>query len=398
MPDIHCAKPLWRPALPSNGCAMISCSPGRRVEFFVVSREARRGTQMMAADRSTRSYRAILCLFVLFGIPAVADSANLEDSAKELARKIAKALPIQESVSFEIRNLSSLRTEDVTRVEQALKAELQDRGIRISSSGSTISVVVTLSENFENFVWAGEIHQGDTSQVVLVVVERPLNDFNFSNALPITIRGEKFWEGPERILDAEETSDGAGKSWLVLLLPEGLRIRDIQNGSVSTVDIASAQSASRDPWGNLGLGQAGNTIVFSLTPRVCSVNLETHSLTECIPREGAATGIPANSFPVMFDIAPPGPPPAGKGTVIELKSACGGANQFLATGARDYTQTDSLQVFQRESSGAVAVSAEVDFPGPITALHAVSGTPRAVVRNLKTGNYEAYRLSFSCVQ
>ena len=100
----------------------------------------------------------------------------------------------------------------------------------------------------------------------------------------------------------------------------------------------------------------------------------------------------------MFDIAPPGPPPPGKGTVIEMKPVCGGASQFLATGARDYTQTDSVQVFQTESSGAVAVSTELDFPGPITALHAISDAPRAVVRNLTTGNYEAYRLSFSCGQ
>jgi hypothetical protein len=101
---------------------------------------------------------------------------------------------------------------------------------------------------------------------------------------------------------------------------------------------------------------------------------------------------------MMFDLSPPGPSPPGKGTVIEMKSVCGGASQFMATGARDYTQTDSLQVFQTETSGAVAVSAELDFPGPITGLHAISDAPRAVVRNLATGNYEAYRLSFSCGQ
>jgi hypothetical protein len=334
----------------------------------------------------------------LFGIPAAADSTTLEDSAKELARKIAAALPAQESVSCEIRNISSLQVEDAARVERTLKAELQDRGIRILSSGGAVSVRITLSENFENFVWAGEIRQGDTLHVVMIAVERPFHNRDFSNALPVTLRSEKFWEGPERILDAEETMNDTGKSWLVLLLPDRLRIQDIQTGSASTIDIASAQSARRDPWGNLGLGQTGDTIAFFLTPRVCAVNLETRSLTECLPMEGSGTGIPAHSFPVMFDVAPPGPPPQGKGTVIEMKSVCGGANQFLATGARDYTQTDSLQVFQTESSGAVAVSAELEFPGPITALHARSGAPRAVVRNLKTGNYEAYRLSFSCGQ
>jgi hypothetical protein len=100
----------------------------------------------------------------------------------------------------------------------------------------------------------------------------------------------------------------------------------------------------------------------------------------------------------MFDFSPPGPPPPGKGTLIEMKAVCGGASQFLATGGRDYTQTDSVQVFQTESTGAVAVSTELDFPGPITALHAISDAPRAVVQNLATGNYEAYRLSFSCGQ
>jgi hypothetical protein len=216
--------------------------------------------------------------------------------------------------------------------------------------------------------------------------------------MPVTIRSERFWEGPERILDAGEVSNGTEKSWLVLLLPDGLRIQDKQTGTASKMQITSLQSASRDPWGNLNFEPIGNTIAFFLSPRVCTVNLETPNLNECLPAEGSA-GVPLGSrFPVIFDIAPPGPPPPGKGTEVEMKSVCGGASQFLATGARDYTQTDSLQVFQTESSGAVAVSTEVDFPGPITALHGVSDTPRAVVRNLTTGNYEAYRLFFSCGQ
>ncbi len=73
--------------------------------------------------------------------------------------------------------------------------------------------------------------------------------------------------------------------------------------------------------------------------------------------------------------------------------------QFLATGARRlYTQPDSLQLFELKSGSAVPASAELNFPGPVTALHAASETPRAVVKNLSTGNYEAYRLSFSCAQ
>jgi hypothetical protein len=77
---------------------------------------------------------------------------------------------------------------------------------------------------------------------------------------------------------------------------------------------------------------------------------------------------------------------------------CGGSSQFLATGVRDYTQTDSIQMFEMKPGSATSISIDLNFPGPVTALHAASETPRAVVRNLSTGNYEAYRLSFSCAQ
>jgi hypothetical protein len=377
---------------------MISRRLGHRAAFPFVFREAKRSTPMMAADRSTRSCRAVLFLFVLIAIPSIAWSSTLEDSAKELARKIAAALPAGENISCEIRNLSSLKPGDAVRIEQALRAELQDRGIHLASSGGATTVVVTLSENFKNLVWTSEIHQGDTSRVVLITPERLSENRSLSGAMPEAIRSEKFWEGPERILDAGEISDGVGKSWLVLLLPHGLLIQDKQTGSASTLEITSNQSATRDPWGNLNLGLIGNTITFILARRVCTVNLETPNLNGCLPGEGSAGAPFASPLPVMFDIAPPGPPPPGKGTEIEMKSGCGGASEFLATGGRDYTQTDSLQVFQEGSSGAVAVSAELDFPGPITALHAGSGQPRAVVRNLLTGNYEAYRLSISCGQ
>jgi hypothetical protein len=376
---------------------MISRSPGYRAEYLFAFREARRSTPMMAADRSTRSCRAILFLLFLMAWPSNSGSATLEDSARELARKIAATLPVRETVSCEVRNLSTLQPGEAARIEQALTAELEQQGILLKANGGAIAVLVTLSENFQGLVWTGEIRQSDSSHVLLMAVARSSENRAFPGAMPVAIRQEKFWEGAEQILDAAEISDGVSKSWLVLLLRDGLRIQDEQTGVVSALDIASNQSVSRDPWGNLGDGPPGNTVAFFLAPRVCTVNLETRRLESCLP--GNESSAPLSSrYPVLFDVAPPGPPPPGKGTVIAMKPICGGAGQFLATGARDYTQTDSVQVFRAQPGGAVASSAELDFPGPITALHGVPETPRAIVRNLSTGNYEAYRLSFSCGQ
>ena len=361
-------------------------------------RGAGRSTPMMASDRTTRSRRAILLLFLMIAIPNAARCATLEDSAKELARRIAASLPARENVTCEIRNVSSLNSDEVARIDAALKMELQERGIHVAGSGAASDVSVTLSENLGHLVWTAEIHQGQFTRVVLLAVERSMENRAAAGAMPVTIHSEKFWEGHERILDAGEISNGAGKSWLVLLLPGRLRIEDRQSGTASTIDIASNQSASRDPWGSLGFGNIGAKIGFFLSPRFCTLDLETRNLQGCLTTDGSPAGLSGSNYPTMIDVAPSGAPPPGKGTEIAMGPVCGGTSQFLATGARDYTQTDSLQVFENKSSGAAAVSAELDFPGPVTALHAASETPRAVVRNLSTGNYEAYRLSFSCAQ
>lgn len=352
----------------------------------------------MAFDRSTHSYRAILFLFTVFGITNSGHTATLEDSARELAKKVVAALTARESVSCEIRNASSLHPGEVARIEGAFKAELQNRGVRLlENSSAGITLAITLSENFKGLMWTAEIRAGDTFHAVLIAIERIPENRPVSSAMPVTIHSEKFWEGPERVLDAGEISDGAGKFWLVLLVPEGLTIQDKQTGSKSTMEIVSEQSASRDPVGILNFDPVRNTVALFLPLQFCTVKLNMHNLMDC-PPTGGPDEPSSGRAQMLIDIAPPGPSPPGKGTAVEIRSVCGGASQFLATGSGDYTQTDSLQVFETESSGAVAISAELNFPGPITGLHSVSDTPRAIARNLATGNYEAYRLSFTCGQ
>ncbi len=249
-----------------------------------------RSTPLMAAQRSKHPRRAILFLFWMIAIPSAARCASLEESAKELARKIAASVPANEIVTCEIRNASSLQSDEVARIDAALKMELQDRGIPVAasgaangaSSGTVGDVAVTLSENVGNLVWSAEIHQGDVSRVVLLSVERPPESRAAAGAMPVTIHAGKFWEGPERILDAGDISNGGGNSWLVLLLPGGLRMEDRQSGAESMIDIASNQRANRDPWGNLGFGNMGDKIGFFLSPRVCTLDLQTQKLEGCL--------------------------------------------------------------------------------------------------------------------
>ena len=392
----NCAMPVWPSREWSARYAMIFSSASLRPNSRFVGCEDRCSTPIMGADRLSFSRRAMLFLLVVIGAPSAVWSASLEESAKEFARKIVAALPGRENVSCEIRNNSSLRPDEFARVEQAIRVELQDQGVRTAASGDTmISVAVTLSENWKGFVWTAEIRQGAVSHVVLLGVSRSGETRAATNAMHVTVRSEKFWEGPERILDAAAVSNGSGKSWLVLLQPSTLTIEDLQTGSSSNVDLSSVQPLSRDSSGQLGGEQSGNAIWFSTSLQVCNVNLETRSLGECLPKDAPGGPTPSR-YPMLVDLTPAGSPAPGKGIGLVISPVCGGTNQFLATSARDYTQTDSLQVFQTEPNGPVAMSAELDSPGPIVALHTAPDAPRAIVRNLTTGNYEAYRLAISC--
>src|ERR1700690_2680399 len=118
MPDTHCAKLQRRPAFLTNACAMISRSRGHRVDLLFLKWVAGRCTPMMGPNRSRLSRRTFLFLIVLLGAPIAARCNALEDSARELARKIATALSAKNAVSMEMRNLSSLTPEEFAGVEE----------------------------------------------------------------------------------------------------------------------------------------------------------------------------------------------------------------------------------------------------------------------------------------
>ena len=106
--DTLCAMHWRGSAFLPCGCAMISCSVGKRVALVFVPRMAGRSTPMTGTDRSNLSYRTILIFFVLLGAPMAAPCSTLDDSAKELAGKIAAAVPVGENTSIVMRNISSL--------------------------------------------------------------------------------------------------------------------------------------------------------------------------------------------------------------------------------------------------------------------------------------------------
>jgi hypothetical protein len=373
---------------------MISSSQGRYEKILLVSREAGNSTSMTGTDRSKLSCRMLLLLFVLLAAPAAARGDALEDSARELARKVAPVLAAGVSVSFEIRNISSLQSDEVSRIDQALTADLQNKGFRTVTNGSArVSVVVTLSEDVKSFVWTAEIHDGGTSSVVLTVIPRPRESRIV--AMPMTLRSEKFWEGPQTILDAMIVNSSSGDSLLLLLTPVSLLIRKMGSDEVSIVQIPGIEPIARDPLG--GMTQFENKVTVRFPTQICRIDLDAQTLSECHPPEdpgGPSRGrIPDVKLASMY---------RGMNQNAPVQSSCRTGYLYILSGSGDYSEPDTVRLFESTVTGGMAaqnpLSDLIHFAGPVMAIISNGTTPRAIVRNLETGNYEAYRFSITCAQ
>jgi hypothetical protein len=320
-----------------------------------------------------------------------------------LAQKIAAALPARENVSCEIRNISSLQIEEARSVEQTINAELRDRGVHVSSrETATIHVVVTLSENFENFIWTAETRDGDDTRVIFITVTRLPENRIFSNATTVTLSSEKFWEGREHILDAATMMDADGGQSVLLLIPEG--VWATRNGtdvasrfSFPVVEMLPGGTVARNPVGTLSV--AGNLVTAVIRQQTCVVSLAPDGLSQCHARTDEEPTI--GRVYEALKRAPPAPPhPEWGSDRLAIQSHCGNGTQFLVSGPGDYTQADFLQLYGSDAAGQIPagkpMSNLLNFPGPVMALHADERGARAVVHNLETGNYEAYRISITC--
>jgi hypothetical protein len=381
MPDTDCAIPMPRSAILLNGYAMISRRAVRRAIVLFAFRAAERSAPMMGIERSSFSRRTILFLIVILGAPIAANSATLEDSEKELADKITASLPSRESVSVGVRNISSLPPAEFAAVEQALRDELENLKVPVVTTGAAaINVRITLSENIKGLLLTAEITHGGTSQVILMPVSRPSEFRVASYLMPIVLHSKIIWEGPKQLLDAATVSGPGGFSILVLLLRDSVEIHNSAGVTSGMVAVPSAGIATRNPQGKLEIN--GTTALAVIQSQACTINLNTMELLEC---HAAANQDEELAEDVPHDLLS-----AERSTEMLMpQNGCGAA---LAAGSGDYTQADSLQAFSVKPAG-LAISNKLDFPGPVLALRGGSGGSRAIVRNLKTGNYEAYSIS-----
>jgi hypothetical protein len=318
------------------------------------------------------------------------------DALIQLADKIAASKSPSTPVMLEVKNISSLDDSYVGALDSAFQRLLKAHSFQVLSSSSpaaasAVQLHLTLSESVEGYVWVVEIlgTSDDSGRASNLIVSVPKNEItNGGSDLEYVSLEKRFvWKQPEKFLGfAVLKSPASGDDTLLILETNRLALFKM---SGTTWQFASASAIpvvgplSRDPRG--------------------AINTQKNSVTvgeqKCVASPDFAGNLSCTSDRILG-----GPPIVIPGTPNSLGAPIQGSCQnefvFLFTGQGDWTQSDTMQGYLTKnfSSPMASSGSAIQFDGPVIYLQADTETSsaRAVVHNLKTGNYEGYIVTAIC--
>jgi hypothetical protein len=327
--------------------------------------------------------------------PALPRSWN--DAVARLVDKIAAAMsPAQ--VQLDVESISSLDASYVGAVSAALRNQLQAHSFSVASPSSAatqspVQLQLTLSESVAEYVWVIQVFNDSSNANPLPAMIVSVSKSDFSEAEPdeqsLTLAKQLVWAQPQKFLDfALMQAPSPEKSLLLVLEPTRLATykRSGSGWQLShTAAIPPAKVPSRNPDGRINLKQGD----ISLNGLDCVGDPDLAGVVGCKaakPNSLIETRVGISGLPNSLGIL--------------VQGECRGETISLYTGEGDWTQKDSIQgyLINLNSFSATTAGDAIQLNGPVVALgqEQDASAARAIVHNLKSGNYEGYIVTATC--
>jgi hypothetical protein len=331
--------------------------------------------------------------FFPFATAYAPNAETVSAAAQSLAEKVAAIPGIHGSLYLDWENQSSLTETQSQALRAQFVKQLNALRVALSEDGSAPALRVSLRETPSNLLFIASLQASGAEQIRIVEISRSaIAPEDLTPDAPRLVK--KFvWRQREPILDAAETTvPGNGESFLLVLGKDSLSLyREEENAAVlrATAHLPPPSHPARDPRGRFWfLRDQVDTFVINLPGHTCHGKLGERLEPECTAAQVQKSGA-ADTSRTSWNL--------GDETVP--LSSCDHAAWTLSSGATDRTVADHLLLRTAQSAAAnVPVSVSQDVPGPVESISgtADSTSAVAVVFNLMTGNYEVYRVSFSC--
>jgi hypothetical protein len=318
------------------------------------------------------------------------------DAAAELADKVAAMVSPAHPVNFEMANVSAVGAATVDAARAALEAQLMQHHFRLTRSENAETVLrATLAESSERYVWTAEIRQKDSADAEprVAIVSVAKSDFSDppSGAPTITLRMRLVWTQAAKFLDFREIAANAGADGEFVVLEPSQVV--VYSAKGSTWDVQERVPVKQSkPWPRDVRGYLKGSyekIGYAMPGITCAQGNEPLPAMTC--QAGLNDPLPRVAIVPGVDV----------GDAVEMGSTCGDSRAMVASGIGDWTQIDSLRGYLVAQNRVAGTGVALETNGPVISLVPEATTiltARAVVRNLKTGNYEGYLVTASCSQ
>jgi hypothetical protein len=327
-----------------------------------------------------RSFLLLLSFDLILSAPPIrsapAESLSMDDAVHELAERIAAIPNLRGPLRLQFFQDANFEAETGKDWQETLSKEIGSHHLALTEDPTATLLRVGLAETPTQLVLSAATRVADKEEVRFFVL--PRTSFRAANlpVAPIRIERQLVFQSPDRILDASSLWNGVEVGMAVLAYRNSalsvLRV-DASGQLTQTISLAAAGiQLPRDPRGELTVRANDGVALFP--NKSCEFTWTASAEAKCHA-----------------------PKLEWRASTILTPSCDTGGWKLLADGS-DWATPDVLQVVPdgplRQGSEALLS----DFPGPILSINGEQNPASALVvtKNLRTGNYEVYKITLAC--
>jgi len=305
-----------------------------------------------------------------------ADVAPLDDAIRQLAERISAIPNLRGPIRLEVHEDAVFEETEGPSWQTMLRRELDRRKLSITEESAAPLLRVGATETPTQIVLAADLLFANRQEYRVVALERAALQPEILSASSVRIEKQLLFESSERILDAASSTTSNADDLTVLIYRNSdlTALRLERTGTVKqTLSLSAADSRpSRDP--RAELITTGNVEQLQLSGKLCDFNWTTPADVKCHSAKTIWRALPT------------------------LTSPCDSTSWRPEADGNDWTSGDLLQVLPEGVSRHGRVVLLSDFPGPILIINSAQNSHSAlvVVKNLRTGNYEIYKITLAC--
>ena len=325
----------------------------------------------------------ILSSAAAWSLPAMADDdAVVRETVQKLAERVAAIPGLHGPLRLEWHADANWSEGESGHWQGIVRAELEKRALSLTEDTGAPALDVFAAETPTQVVLTARARVGDRDEVRIVSVGRALLSPVSPPVAPVRLERQMLYENENRILDASSSGSGA-ESGLALLLYKNFEIVALRLDSKGAVRDSLSLSAanlkpSRDPHAELSVHDALNSVQFP--GKVCEFSWEAPAEVKCHGERPASAAISD-----------------WRGAVL-LSSPCDGSSWKLVNSGSEPNAREVLQLIPDGALPETNAAVLSEFPGPIVGTNRERNADSALViaRNLRTGNYEIYKITLAC--